>query len=331
MALGFRVSPAWWPALALASPLVLPVMVARTVRFRRGQREAARRNAARLASAKPLDLPTLDGLTIDVVVEHAHEPEFLGDAAVSYLLRTERGGLLMDVGFGPERPAFEHNSQRLGLTTDDFAGLLISHLHLDHMGGMAAQRSGQVTVPADLAGTDPKPCYVPDAATAPRFDVQVVTEPGLLPNGLATTGPLARMLFFHGLLEEQAVVARLAGKGLVVLTGCGHPTVEVILAMVRKLSDEPIYAVGGGLHFPITGSRLARAGIQAQQVFGTGKPVWQRITDADLDRTIAILNDPPIERLLLSAHDTCDHALDRLRRETKAEVEVLTAGASYVL
>ena len=30
--------------------------------------------------------------------------------------------------------------------------------------------------------------------------------------------------------EEQALVARLRGKGLVVVTGCGHPTIEVILA-----------------------------------------------------------------------------------------------------
>ncbi len=331
MALGFRVSPAWWPALALASPIVLPVMAARAVRFRRGQQEAARRNAARLASAEPLDLPTLRSLELTVVVEHAHEEGFEGDAAVSYLLRSDRGGLLMDVGFGPEHSALGHNSERLGVTMADADALLVSHLHLDHMGGMAAQRSHQVTVPTGFADVSRKPCYVPDDCEAPGFDLQRVEGPTLLAGGLATTGPLARMLFFHGLLEEQAVVARLEGKGLVVITGCGHPTLEVILDMVRKLSDEPIHCVGGGLHFPITGSRLARAGIQAQQLFGTGKPVWQRITDSDLDRTIQELNGLGLKRLLLSAHDTCDHALDRLRREVDAHVEVLKAGASYSL
>jgi len=329
--LGFRISPAWWPVLALASPILLPVLAARAVRFRRGEKEAARRNAARLASARPLDLPALPSLELTVVVEHAHEAGFEGDAAVSYLLRSDRGGLLMDVGFGPEHPAFGHNTERLGLTMADADALLISHLHLDHMGGMAAQRSGQVTLPPGFADETRKPCYVPDDCEAPGFDVHLVEGPSILAGGLGTTGPLARMLYFHGLLEEQAVVARLEGRGLVVLTGCGHPTVDVILDMVSKLSDEPIHCVGGGLHFPITGSRLTRAGIQAQQLFGTGKPVWQRITDADLDRTIQKLNDLEVERLLLSAHDTCDHALERLSREVDAQVEVLKAGASYAL
>jgi hypothetical protein len=36
-----------------------------------------------------------------------------GDAGVSYLFRTDRGALLFDVGFGPERPALEHNAAKL--------------------------------------------------------------------------------------------------------------------------------------------------------------------------------------------------------------------------
>ncbi|MDM8539359.1 hypothetical protein QUF70_21605 [Desulfobacterales bacterium HSG17] len=46
-----------------------------------------------------------------------------------------------------------------------------------------------------------------------------------------------------------------------VFTGCGHPTIEVIVQMVRRLSNEDIYAIGGGFHFPVTGRRGNRAGI----------------------------------------------------------------------
>jgi 7,8-dihydropterin-6-yl-methyl-4-(beta-D-ribofuranosyl)aminobenzene 5'-phosphate synthase len=64
---------------------------------------------------------------------------------------------------------------------------------------------------------------------------------------------------------------------------------------------------------------------------GTGKPAWQRITDGDLSRTIAAINDAGPKKVYLSAHDTCDHALDRMKKELKSETEVLSAGATYRL
>jgi len=71
---------------------------------------------------------------------------------------------------------------------------------------------------------------------------------------------LAWSLFIFGYTEKQALLARIKGKGLVVFTGCGHPTIKVILEMVKRLSDEPLYAIGGGLHFPVTEGRGNRAG-----------------------------------------------------------------------
>jgi 7,8-dihydropterin-6-yl-methyl-4-(beta-D-ribofuranosyl)aminobenzene 5'-phosphate synthase len=312
-------------------------MFNRWLRFRSGQHEAEERNARRLERAEPLELPTLRSMDITVVVEQKHEEDFRRDPGVSYLIATDRGSLLMDIGFGGETPAFGHNSLRLGLTAARVQALLISHLHLDHMGGMEAQRSRRIRMPLasgdDVggAGASRWPCYVPDTCSAEGLDLRVVEGPMLLEAGLGTTGPLARMLFFFGLTEEQAIVARLEGKGLVILTGCGHPTVEVILRMVRRLCDEPLYAIAGGLHFPVSRSRGRVLGIELQQLVGTGKPAWQRIDDADLDRAIGVLNEAAPRRVLLSAHDTCDYALDRFAAGLNAEVETLRAGATYSL
>ena len=132
-----------------------------------------------------------------------------------------------------------------------------------------------------------------------------------------------------GLTEEQALLARIKDKGLVVFTGCGHPTIEVVLEMVRRLSNEPLYVIGGGLHFPVTGGRGNRAGIQFQTIFGTGNPPWQQIVDEDLSRTIAAINSADPKRVYLSGHDTCDYSLDRMKKELNAETEVLKAGATY--
>lgn len=329
--MSFRISPLWWPLLALASPILAPWLLLRNRRFQQNSARAAERNRARLDRAAPLDLPALDYVDLTVLVEWRAGEGFLGDAGVSYLFQTDRGALLYDVGFGATRPAFAHNAAALGFHLDRVQALAISHLHTDHMGGLAAQRARQVTLAPEFLPSAPMPCFLPDRATAPGFQAEVVEGPRSLAAGIASTGPLARSLFFFGFTEEQALVARVEGKGLVVITGCGHPTIEVILEMVRRLSDEPLYAVGGGLHFPVTGGRGNRAGIQFQTLIGTGKPPWQRITGAELSRAIAAINAAGPQRVYLSAHDTCDHALDRMLTELRAETQVLEAGATYRL
>ena len=327
--MSFRISPVWWPVLAVASPVIAPWLLIRNRRFQENYARATELNQERINQAEPLDMPELDYLDLTVLVEWKTKEGFVGDAGVSYLFKTNLGSMLYDVGFGPTRPALTHNAAKLGFNLDQVEALTISHLHGDHMGGMSAQRSRQVTVPDELMSTELKPCFLPDRAETKGFKAKLVERPQLLTAGIASTGPLARSLFIFGFTEEQALLARVKGKGLVVFTGCGHPTIEIVLEMVGRLSDEPLYAVGGGLHFPVTGGRGNRAGIQFQTIMGTGKPPWQRITDEELSRTITAINRAGPKRVYLSGHDTCDHALDRMTRELNAETEVLKAGATY--
>ncbi len=122
----------------------------------------------------------------------------------------------------------------------------------------------------------------------------VVDRPQILCAEIASTGPLARSLFFFGWTEEQALVFNIKNKGLVIFTGCGHPTLEVIVSMVRKMSDTKIYAIGGGLHFPIKNGRGA-------------------------------------EKVFLSPHDSCDYALDIFEKELNAKIYIFTVGEAYKL
>ncbi len=329
--MSFRISPLWWPFLMATSPIIIPFLSVKNNRFKKNCAYASDINKARLHNAEPFELPELEYLELTVLVEEKTEEGYLSDAGVSYLFRTNQGSLLFDVGFGPERPTLAYNADRMGIRLNQVDSLVISHLHPDHMGGIKASRSKCVTLPKEIGLPDGQPCFLPAKAEARGFKAELIDRPQLLNAGIATTGPLARSLFFFGLTEEQALFANVKGKGLVVFTGCGHPTIELIVQMVNRLSNEDIYSIGGGLHFPVTKGRGNRAGIQFQTIIGTGKPAWQKITDDDLSSTIAAINQFNPRKVFLSGHDSCDHSLTRMNQELKAETEVLTAGVTYHL
>lgn len=327
-----RLGPAWWPLLLLGSPVIAPLLALEYRRFLRRKQEAAERNRRRLDRVLKWALPELEFFELTALVEQAALPGFGTAAGVSYWLKTDRGALLFDIAFGDREGVLEANAARLGFNLNAVDALAISHLHPDHMGGLEAVRRRSVAIPAALGDPGGKPCYLPDQAAAPGFDSRLTDEPRLLEGGLATTGPLASGHFFTGLCEEQALVARVKGKGLVVLTGCGHPTIATILQCVRRMSDAPLYALIGGLHFPITGSRNRLAGVALQTFIGTGKTPWQPIDDNDLTAAIAVINEQQPAKVWLSSHDSCDHALARFRRELHAEtIVVLEAGKTYRL
>ena len=99
------------------------------------------------------------------------------------------------------------------------------------------------------------------------------------PYGQARGTPLKFRLRLTWILASLPLDAARNTKGLVVITGCGHPSIGTILNVARRISNNRIYSICGGLHFPIGGGRGNRAGIQLQTIVGTGKSVCKRITD----------------------------------------------------
>ena len=88
--MNFRISPLWWPFLALSSPLVLPWLFVRNRGFRNNSLRAEESNKRRIKQAGMLELPELEFLELTVIVEWQAKKGFIGDAFNSKTLLSSR-------------------------------------------------------------------------------------------------------------------------------------------------------------------------------------------------------------------------------------------------
>lgn len=191
-----RISPAWWPALALASPILFPLLLVKNRRYKQNVETSRNLNNARMEKATGLELPELEQFDVTVLLEQSAAPGFLGAPGVSYAIKTDKGSILFDLGFGPEMPALAHSAAKLKFKLDQVDALVISHLHPDHMGGFKAARKNRIAIPGEWGNPDGMVCFVPERVDAQGVETRIVQSPRMLPAGIASTGPLARSLFY---------------------------------------------------------------------------------------------------------------------------------------
>ena len=194
----------------------------------------------------------------------------------------KRVRILFDAGITPDGLA--ENMRRLDISPHDIDIIVLSHGHWDHttgMDGLVAQL-GRANVPVlihpdfwshrrvALPGRDPiaLPSTSKGALEGAGFEIVEQRQPSFLLDGsLLVTGEVDRTTEFEQgfpvhqayreerwqpdplILDDQALVASVRGRGLFVLTGCGHSGIVNILRYVRKLTGEDhIHAVVGGFH-----------------------------------------------------------------------------------
>ena len=211
----------------------------------------------------------------------------MAEHGFSALVTVRRGStittLLFDTGLSPD--AMVTNADRLGVDLSGIQAVILSHGHFDHAGGLAglAGRRGtrslpmvvhpmiwtrrRITVPGREA--EELPTLSRTAIEHEGFTVIERREPSLLVDGcVLITGEVDRTTEFeHGMpaahqawtgstwrpdplvLDDQALVAHLSGKGLVILTGCGHAGAINIVRHAQRLTKVPrLHALLGGLH-----------------------------------------------------------------------------------
>jgi 7,8-dihydropterin-6-yl-methyl-4-(beta-D-ribofuranosyl)aminobenzene 5'-phosphate synthase len=189
--------------------------------------------------------------------------------------------VLFDAGVSPD--GLMANLDRLAISPDTFEAVVLSHGHFDHVMGLdgIAHRMGRRNMPLLLhpdfwtrrrivAPSGAWEIPVPSRAGIEGLGFQITEDrqPSFLLDGMMlVTGEVDRTTDFETgmpvhqawqdgawrpdplIHDDQAVILHVRGKGLVVLTGCGHAGIVNTVRHAKRLTGlDRVYAVIGGFH-----------------------------------------------------------------------------------
>ena len=313
----------WNRVLAAGSTAALAALAAR---YATGAARADRSWPVQV-EARLSDLGEVDELSVLPLVERL-VPDgsgLAGEPGVSYLIRAGGMRVLFDSGLsgGRAQSALARNAAMLGAGLGDLDAVVISHLHADHVGGLRAMRRRTFAFAAEPLEPGGVPAYVPTPMRHPRADIAVTDGPRVIGPGMAVLPPLPRMLFWPGYVTEQALVVNVRGFGLVLVSGCGHPRIEHILAVTEHVLDVPIQAVVGGLHLPV---HAAGTALVLQAVLGSPHPPWQPISERDAEHVLEEIEARGPRLVALSGHDSTPWTYGAFSRRFGDRYRILRAG-----
>jgi 7,8-dihydropterin-6-yl-methyl-4-(beta-D-ribofuranosyl)aminobenzene 5'-phosphate synthase len=211
---------------------------------------------------------------------------FEGAHGLSMLVRLTRNGvtrsLLFDAGGSVD--GLTHNLDCLEINPRDFSCIVLSHGHFDHVLGLVGlqQRLGRLAFPVTIHPD----AYLERGARMPNGKINAIgapsrqglrdagldviegTAPSLLLEKMAlVTGQIARtndyetgwpdhMAMRGGewtpdpeICDDQGLVINVKGKGLVVLSGCGHAGIINTVTHAQSITGvAKVHAVIGGFH-----------------------------------------------------------------------------------
>lgn len=324
--------------LSALSALAMFVVIKKTFELNRGKAQAAADLAA-MTIEKISDPGSVRSLRILPLIDYyADRNDLKTEPGVSYLLKADDTNILLDVGFNRKKAhpsPLLHNMAALGVTPLDIDRMFISHAHLDHLGGMTEQKMKTFSLSQGPVEMRAIPVLAPVPLSPSHWNpgprVQVVTEPAALKPGIFSIGVIPRYLFLMGRTLENALAVNVEGKGIVLVIGCGHQTIERIIDRTRALFDLPIHAIIGGLHFPVRGGRINIGPINIQRLVGSDKPPWAGLSEADVESAIAAIKAVSPKIVALSPHDSSDWSLARFREAFGEAYQEIRVGKEIVV
>ena len=171
--------------------------------------------------------------------------------------------IIFDVGANIETLKF--NAQKLGVDLKEVSKIVISHWHYDHASALEeylSEAGREVIVYAPIV---PEPRrYYEDLMSKYKCKIVECKEPTLIFSGVLVTGGVSMISGF-----EQALLLEVEGLKPIIIVGCTHPGISIVLDKVKRITNsEEIHAIIGGLHIISeeegleTGRILANTGVE---------------------------------------------------------------------
>ena len=224
---------------------------------------------------------------VSTLMAEERKTPFVGGHGLSMLVRVTRGGstraLLFDAGGSPT--ALVHNLDCLEIRPQDWSCIVLSHGHWDHTFGLIGlhERLGRLRFPLTLHPDAylKRVNVAPDGSTSRTVPpsrqglrdaglelIETVRPSFVLEGMVLVTGQVARTNDYEtgspphhkelddGTLEpdplicdDQGLVVNVRGKGLVVLTGCGHAGIVNTVHHAQAITGiQRVHAILGGFH-----------------------------------------------------------------------------------
>jgi len=126
--------------------------------------------------------------------------------------------------------------EKLGIKVEDIDSIVLSHSHWDHIGGLPTLLNlnknlevfGLKSFSDNLKGE-----------IKSRAELIEISSTTKIADGIYSTGELGKEI------KEQSIAVE-SEKGIVIITGCSHPGLSLILEKSLRFGDT--YGIVGGLH-----------------------------------------------------------------------------------
>ena len=224
-------------------------------------------------------------------VDNPRPHGLLGEHGFACHLTTPQGNYLFDTGNGL---TLVHNAEKLGIELGNIKGIICSHGHYDHTGGLkqVLEKTGPLTLYAhpdfftqrfSTLGNNNRDIGVPYTqqeleALGARFVFS--REPAEIISGMTLSGEIPRINTVekgdpclminspeHGKIQDpvsddQSLYIS-TNEGLVILLGCAHAGLMNILDHALKVTKQKkVYMILGGTHLKFCGEEQLLATVQ---------------------------------------------------------------------
>ncbi len=189
-----------------------------------------------LPTATPTETPA--NVIITILYDNNEYDKRLETAwGFSCLVEGVEKAILFDTG--GDSATLLSNMHTLGIDPQDVDVVVISHIHGDHVGGLAGFLEENHAIAVYLPQSFPE--SIKDATMDAGAELIEVGGSVEICEHVYSTGELGDWI------KEQSLVIETA-RGLVVITGCAHPGVVSIVRRAKELMGEEVYLVLGGFH-----------------------------------------------------------------------------------